>query len=795
MSTLLKKSFRDLSRRRSRTIFTILTIALGVMGLSLFSVNLLADKLVSDEIDRENVHNLLFTIDDIELNETNKRDLECLDNVESFEGRSVYTTKIYNGDRREHAYLIGIDDLTDQKVDRILFDSDERPLEDELLTEKSNAKYGLYNGEKGDSISVASHNGDLIEMRISGEGRSLVYARGGFISGTTSMFYADIDTVRDLGNLSGYNSLSFTLDRTDDISVEATILEITAYLTEELGSDLRELPEVRKDGEWSMSGVLEIIMNLMYVLTFLALFCSVFLISNTMNTIVSEERREISQMKAVGATRAQVFSSYLLTSLILGVIGSMFGIGLGIFMPYLVLSFLSNLFGFDPVFMTHLPTLGLSFLCGIGIVLLSSIPALIKTTRITVKQGMEGPGINGGYSKGILSACLIRFKWIPRSVQMGIRNVTRRKGRSFTTVAQITLAVGVFLGLVAFSHSLGIAISREIDNHGYDIEVEGLGESSIFIDERVIESIETVEGVKHVEPSLQTYFKVNDKEIYATGYRHDTLSKRYDRTLSSGRWFTPDDISDRSKVVVVASTLAMMDSIHLGDTITATTSTGDHSLEVIGIDDDWDHMGMAIYLPFETMQDLLDEEGNVSGFYIITESREHSDIDRASSAIDDLLEEKGIPAEVKIMYVSREANVEENRGIVDMMIVTSLIIVMICMIGLMNNLSMNIMERTREIGMMRCIGSLSRDIRHVFGSEGLLLAFMGWIAGIPFGYLIARVISHMLVQMMDFTVDIHYPVSYIFWSLAVTMLGAIIIMQIPIWRASRMKPGDALRYQ
>ena len=795
MSTMLKKSLRDLSKKRSRTIFTILTIALGVMGLSLFSVNLLADRLVNDEIDRENIHNLLFTVDDIQLNEANRRDLESMDNVESFEGRSIYTTKIHNGDRREHAYFIGIEDLTDQKVDRILFDPDELPHEDELLSEKSNAKYGLYSGERGDTISVVDHNGDPIEMRISGEGRSLVYARGGFVSGTTSMFYADIETVRSLGNLSGYNSLSFVLERTDDRSVETTIQEITTYLTEELGSDLKELPEVRRDGEWSMSGVLDIIMNIMYVLTFLAIFCSVFLISNTMNTIVSEERREISQMKAVGATRAQVFSSYLLTSLVLGVIGSMFGVGLGIFMPYLILTFLSNLFGFDPVFMVHLPTLCLSFLCGVGIVLLSSLPALIKATRITVRQGMEGQGINGGYTKGILSAWLIRFKWIPRSVQMGMRNVTRRKGRSFTTIAQITLAVGVFVGLVAFSHSLGIAITREIDNHGYDIEVEGLGESSIFIDEGVIGSIEAVEGVEYVEPSIQTYFKINDKEIYASGYRQDTLSKRYDRTLSSGRWFTPEDTSDRSKVVVVASTLASMDSIHIGDTITATTSTGHHSFEVIGIDDDWYHMGMAVYLPFETMQDILDEEGNVSGFYIITDSREHSDIDRVSSAIDDLLAEKGIPAEVEIMYVSREANIEENRGIVDMMIVTSVIIVMICMIGLMNNLTMNIMERTREIGMMRCIGSLSRDIRHVFGSEGLLLAFLGWITGIPFGYLIARLISHMLVQMMHFTVDIHYPVSYLLWSLAVTMIGAIIIIQIPIWRATRMKPGDALRYQ
>lgn len=791
----MKKSIRDLSRRKVRTTLTILTIALGVMGMALFAVNPLADELVQEEIERENIHNLKFTLDDVHLNDTHKRYLSGIKNVEEMESRVVHAAKFKNGERTDHAYFIGIEDLKDQKVDRIIFDKDEHPGSNELLTEISNARYGLFSGGKDDMVSIFAHDGSIVEMRISGEGRSLLYARGGFISGTSSMFYADISTVRDLGNISGYNSLSFTLESTDEASVQTTIEDITEYLSGELGTTPNEMPEVREDDQWALSGILEMIMNVMYILTFLAIFCSIFLISNTMNTIVSEQKGEISQLKAIGASRFQVFRSYITTSMVLGITGSLIGIVLGTIMPLVVLSLLSGLFGFDPVFMVHPMTLVLSLAGGISIVLLSSLPALIKATRSNIREGMEGRNLNGGHSGGSLSRSLSRIKWMPGTLQMGIRGMTRKRGRSLTTVFQITLAVAVFLGLASFSYSLGPAITREIDSHDHDIEIDGIGPSSIFIDEKMVGSIEGIDGVSIVEPSLYTSFKVEDIDITAYGYQHDTVSKRHDRTLSSGRWFSAEDEQGLAKVIVMASSLSKMTSTEIGDEVRVSTPNGTHTMEVIGIDDEWRNMGLSIYLPYKTMHSILNETGRISGFYVHTDSDDHNEIDRTSVLIDALLVRENVPADIQVIYVVKERNIKENQGILDMMMITSVIIVTICLIGLMNNLSMNVLERTKEIGMLRCIGGISRSIRMVFGSEGLALAFLGWVLGIPIGYLIARLVSYMIFKMMDFTVDILYPMKFIGISLLVTMIGSFIIIQVPVWRASRMRPGDALRYQ
>ena len=81
VSTIVKKSLRDLSKRKARTIFTIITIALGVMGMSLFAVTPLADEGVLDEMEKTNMANVQISVTEVNLNQTNLIELEQIDNI------------------------------------------------------------------------------------------------------------------------------------------------------------------------------------------------------------------------------------------------------------------------------------------------------------------------------------------------------------------------------------------------------------------------------------------------------------------------------------------------------------------------------------------------------------------------------------------------------------------------------------------------------------------------------------------------------------------------------------------
>jgi putative ABC transport system permease protein len=108
---------------------------------------------------------------------------------------------------------------------------------------------------------------------------------------------------------------------------------------------------------------------------------------------------------------------------------------------------------------------------------------------------------------------------------------------------------------------------------------------------------------------------------------------------------------------------------------------------------------------------------------------------------------------------------------------------------------MNVLERTREIGMMRCIGASAGSIRAVFSSEGLVLMTAGWALGIPLGIALGGALFWWFLDAMAVSMPFVFPAAYALISLlAVVGVGALVI-QVPITRAVRIPPGDALRHQ
>jgi len=125
----------------------------------------------------------------------------------------------------------------------------------------------------------------------------------------------------------------------------------------------------------------------------------------------------------------------------------------------------------------------------------------------------------------------------------------------------------------------------------------------------------------------------------------------------------------------------------------------------------------------------------------------------------------------------------------------SFIVVLIVLVGLMSTLVMNILDRTKEIGMLRCIGARSKDVRRVFSSEGLFLALLGWMVGLPLGYAIYQVIVFGLAGGMKLTLPGRYDLIYVGWSVVFALAGTLIVIFFPLRRAANMMPGEALRYE
>ncbi len=116
------------------------------------------------------------------------------------------------------------------------------------------------------------------------------------------------------------------------------------------------------------------------------------------------------------------------------------------------------------------------------------------------------------------------------------------------------------------------------------------------------------------------------------------------------------------------------------------------------------------------------------------------------------------------------------------------------MAGLANALTMSVLERTREIGILRSIGARARDIRRIFATETLALALTGWLIAIPLGYLLERFLVWLVKEVANVEIPFAFPVWYLALALAGTVLLALLITLVPIRRAVHYRPGDALRY-
>jgi putative ABC transport system permease protein len=795
LSALGKKSFRDLGKRKARTVFTVLTITLAVAALGLFSVVPLMDEAMEKEVKDSNMYDVRIWVSDLELNKSHMKDLSELDNVNAVEVRSVFYTRMYIGERRNDAIVIGLEDFSLQNVDIVTKDSGENPGYMELLADRNMKRANLYQGEVDDTVHIYDFQGNIQNLVISGTGYSLLYSDYPMFG--YAVFYTDMETIHLLSNTSGVNLISFDLEKNTQEDADKALEDIQVYLSQNTEFvSFSEIPDIRLNGDWPGEQQFSDMSNFFVILTLMILFCSVFLISNTMHTMITEQKREIGQLKAVGATKFQVLRSYTQTVLIMGGTGSILGGILGIFISHLMISFLTNtFFGITPEFGVYLPVVILSIAVGVGLTLLSTLPALIKVLRMTAREGMDNHGIQASYGTSRFDLTLMKMKGLPRSAQMGFRNMARKKGRSLSTMLQITLAVGMFLAIISTGASIQAAVSQEFEYFTCDIISTGSPEGGRPLYEDLQYVLLDIEGVKTAEPTIGTEMIFKDETIIAFGYTHNTVAFDFTRTLYKGRWYNELEEKNNASVIVLSKTLGEIKDVGVGDTVEIEMATGTFSFEVIGLSSNLMNNGMVCYLPISTLQDKLMMGDVVTGFAIVTESSSHDLIDRVATEIEDTMLKRGFVVNNLILYVVEEQNKQANQQVMNLMMAVGGIIVLITMIGLASMLTMNVVERTKEIGMLRCLGSSSRSIRSVFGTEGLVITLFGWAAGVPMGFFVGMYLNQMIYEIMHIDIAFIFPVEYIFVSLILTLVMTLLVIQPSLWRATHLKPGDALRYE
>ena len=646
-----------------------------------------------------------------------------------------------------------------------------------------------YDARVGDIARVLGASGAEAKLRISGEARNL----GGGQEVTEDdvvVLYATAETVAALSGEPGYGLLAFRLRDTSPDAVAATVEAVRNSLAGVPGfTGFTNLPEVRASGDWPGKAESEAFVDFFGVITLVALLSALVLISNTMTTLVSEQTGEIGIMRAVGARRRQIALVYVKTALLLGVLGTLAGVALGIVLSNVLAGFFgSTFFAIDVGFGVEATVLVVSVAVGVLGPALAALPAIRRGVRVDLREALESTGSAvGGQDAG--DRALRRVRFLPRAMQIGLRGVGRRKRRSLATVLIVALAVGNLLAILGIAASVTKASRTAWGEHLEDLRIWTSG--STAFDERAAQTIRSTPGVAQAQPALVNDVELSREEAFVWGVPHEPLIRL---EVTEGRWFSAGEEHARERVAVIERNLAERTGTEVGQRVTLSTASGAARFRIVGIANNRQEDGTVLFVPLTTLRLLVGDPTGVSTYWIKTTSPEHALVDETTTRLEDRLTALDYEIGDEITYVEERNEIASNRTLTTSIAVLGFLIVAISMVGLANAITMSIIERTREIGILRCVGARARDVRRIFATEGVALVLAGWLLGIPIGYALDR----FLVWLVKEVVEVDLPFVFPPWNIAFALVGtvalALLIMLLPIRRAVRFRPGDALRY-
>jgi putative ABC transport system permease protein len=801
MSTLTRKAWGDLTRHRARTLLAVCTLSIAIASLGFLAVPALLNAAMNRQIAGSHLYDVGISTSTLDLSPARLRALGRLPGVAAVSPAVGYATTATSAAGPQDVELAGTA-LGSAPVNTVALFTGRMPGPGEVLADAGNVRATGFAVPDGGTIDVRAAGGRLVRLRVSGTGLNLA-ATPGANGSSTPVFYAPTATVQALHGVRGYNYLGFRLADDSTAAQSRVVAEVRGYLTAQTGADpITALPAVRAPGQWPGQAGLNHIMALLYIITILAFASALFLISATMNTLIAGQAGEIAILKTLGGRRRQIAGITVRTAAMPGAAGAVLGTILGIAIAYLLAGYFAvKLIDVSFGFAISVPVVVASLMAGPALAVAASLPALRRALRRPVAETLASTG-TGGYGSGWLDRLaagsgLLSGTRVPGSVRMGVRNTLRQKRRSAATIAQVALAAGLAIAFLALGQSVTAVISQTIGTLHFSI---GAGEAASSgarpFGSQALAIAAATPGVTGAEPVETSSVQYNGQAYAAWGLGAHPL---YSYRLNAGHWFTTADTAADARTaippVVLGPALARAARASVGQILTLSVAAGPTRVRVIGIDTVPTNNGDTVYFPLQVLERLDGGPGTADSIWLTTASTAHAAIDRATTATASRLAAAGYPVSTTEIYVTQAQITAADTAILTIVDILGLVVVAIMLIGLVSALSMGVIKRTREVGILRCLGARARHIRRVFGVEAMILAVVGWAFGVLLGWLIYQGLLTLLLHDAALSLPQEFPPVIPLIALAGVLALTLIVIRGPLRRATRIQPGTALRYQ
>jgi putative ABC transport system permease protein len=803
MGVIRHKIWKDLWANKARTIQVVLIIGMGAfaIGMIVSTRNLVVQGMEQGWIDSSPAMIALAT--SARVDDDTIRNLKRIEGVVNSEAYSVGEVEWRMGVEEDWqpANVTMRPDYLDQHYFVLELTSGSWPDGDVVAVgQGTDTVYGAAVGEK---------------VTIKRDGRDRVFTVGGVISdpigfppsfGGNAQFFVTRDTFEELFDTRDYSHILATAARYDEREVTAIANRMRDKLEKQnvdtSGFMLPAGARVIDPSEHFFQDAIDGIFFLLGAMAVLTLLLGLFLVYNTINAIISQQVEQIGVMKAIGASGWQILTIYLLYVLAFGLLALLIAVPLGALGGWALNVFLMGTFNADPgPFKISSPAIWAQVIIALLAPLLVALVPIVSGARTTVREAMSTYGLSTKPS--LLDRLISRLKKVSRLLLLTISNTFRHKGRVVLTQITLVLSGLVFMMVMSVGDSAAYTFNELLFS---------------ILNSNINLAFEDPERIKRLETLTMSHPNVRAAEMWGIGgaTAHDQRvegtdddpsitifgvqpqTELYGYQMRQGRWLAAED----SYAAVLNQELAADLGVTLGDWVTFDQGS-------IG-ESDWLVVGL-IFDPLLTNTALVRRA---------TLLREQNQVGRANSIWIQLKRgvaatEQAVAIEIRQLYEANGIDVSPG-GILDgqdtssevvegantrmgaIIVLLSTMAVLIGVVGsisLSGALSLSVIERQREIGVMRAIGASSWDIARIFIGEGLILGWLSWLIAFPLSLPAGRLMTEALSAALGSELVYKYtPQGAVLWLGLITVLAAL-ASWLPARRAARLSVREALSYQ
>ncbi|MPZ53942.1 MAG: FtsX-like permease family protein, partial [Acidimicrobiia bacterium] len=436
--------------------------------------------------------------------------------------------------------------------------------------------------------------------------------------------------------------------------------------------------------------------------------------------------------------------------------------------------------------------------------LMALIP-LVKTSRTTVRAAIDhrGHGSTASQATGIL-AWLSGIHRLPRGLLLALRNTVRRPARFFLAVGLLASAGMVFVAGMSLSASVEAIGEVAKEQRNWDVDVQLASPTAT---DRVTNMVEQMPDVSRVEgwafsqttiagpgqiPISRTYPDQGHGKVSVTAVPADTTMLT-PPTLLEGRWLNQGETAAIVLNQVVRS--ISLPKVTSGDTVELTVGGEPTTWNVVGIARERQANG-GVYVTSNGLAEATGLPERVNQLRIATISHDEQTRQAVAGDVDKILTEAGFGVQSAASVSRSEAISEGHLGPI-IIIVLGIAIAMAVVggTGLASTMSANILERTREFGVMHAIGARPKTVRRIVMGEGVFLAIVSCVVAVIPALALTAVLGAGLGNLF-MNAPLPYRISLLaggIW-VALVVLGAILATEAAATRASRITVREALAY-